>query len=131
MRCVELLGKPIAESRRPLHSHGVYGHPMAGPHQAWHVHQRPGNRHAHGLASAGDRSACWSSQLFRAFPRSAGFPCSASTDVLLVEGGDAAYLCHWLWSARVIEVLALDTAHWFVRSTRSAARHLEQWQFIA
>ena len=32
---VDLLGKPIAECQRPLHSHRAYGHPMAGPGAAW------------------------------------------------------------------------------------------------
>jgi dipeptidase E len=92
---VDLLGKPIAESDALCIPTASYAHPMAGPGRAWSFisGQEPrcpmvelgwksmGVLELTALASIGsDRWEPWVRE----------------TDVLLVNGGDALYLCHWV-----------------------------------
>jgi dipeptidase E len=92
---VELLGKPIAESNALCIPTASYAHPMAGPGRAWKFisgqeSQTPmcelgwkslGVLELTALPSIGDER--WVSWVKEA-------------DVLLVNGGDALYLCHWM-----------------------------------
>ena len=96
---VELLGKPIAESDALCIPTALYGHPMAGPRQAWRCisGQEPGTPTVGlGWKSMGvlELTALPSLDAER------WVPLVRETDVLLVEGGDAAYLCHWMRAVR-------------------------------
>src|ERR1051325_8123589 len=91
---VELLGKPISESSALCIPTAAYGHPMAGPGAAWRF--------------ISGRSPCPMCELgwkslgvleLTALPSIAEelwVPMLQETDVLLVDGGDALYLCHWM-----------------------------------
>ncbi len=92
---VELLGKPIAECDALCIPTALYGHPMAGPRQAWRCisGQEPGTPTVGlGWKSMGvlELTALPSLDAER------WVPLLRETDVLLVEGGDATYLCYWM-----------------------------------
>ena len=101
---VELLGKPIAECDALCIPTAVYGHPMAGPRNAWRF-------------ISGQEPRCpmvglgWKSMgvlELTALPslgEERWVPLVRETDVLLVEGGDAAYLCHWMRASGLADLL--------------------------
>jgi dipeptidase E len=101
---VEMLGKPIAECDALCIPTAVYGHPMAGPRNAWRF-------------ISGQEPQCpmvglgWKSMgvlELTALPslgEERWVPLVRETDVLLVEGGDAAYLCHWMRASGLADLL--------------------------
>jgi len=101
---VELLGKPIAESDALCIPTGLYGHPMAGPRQAW----RCISGQETGTPTVG---LGWNSvgvlelTALPSLGEERWVPLVRETDVLLVEGGDAAYLCHWLRASGLADLL--------------------------
>ena len=109
---VDLLGKPIAECDALCIPTGLYGHPIAGPRQAWRCisGQEPGTPTVGlGWKSMGvlELTALPSLDVER------WVPLVQEADVLLVEGGDAAYLCHWLQASGVADLLpSLDETVW-------------------
>jgi dipeptidase E len=101
---VQLLGKPIAECRALVVPTAQWGHPMCGPASVQGlVAAGPAFRHLSGLgwASLGvleltalptigtERWVSWIRQ----------------ADVLLVDGGDATYLCHWMRESGLADLL--------------------------
>ena len=101
---VELLGKPIPECDALCIPTALYGHPMAGPRQAWRCisGQGPGTPTVGlGWKSMGvlELTALPSLDAER------WVPLVRETDVLLVEGGDAAYLCHWMRASGLADLL--------------------------
>jgi dipeptidase E len=47
-------------------------------------------------------------------------PLVQETDVLLASGGDAVYLCHWMWQSGLADLLpSLDEAVWVGMSAGS------------
>ena len=101
---VELLGKPIAECDALCIPTAVYGHPMAGPRNAWRF-------------ISGQEPQCpmvglgWKSMgvleltALPSLDEERWVPLVRATDVLLVEGGDAAYLCHWMRASGLADLL--------------------------
>lgn len=101
---VELLGKPIAECAALVIPTAAYGHPMAGPRAAWRF-------------ISGQEPRCPMSGLgwmslgvleLTALPsldQERWVPMLRATDVLLVDGGDAAYLCHWMRASGLADLL--------------------------
>jgi dipeptidase E len=100
---VDLLGKPIADSSALCIPTAQYGHPMCGPASAWRfiTGQMPlpmcdlgwkslGVLELTALPSVGDER--W-------------IPWVRDADVLLVAGGDATYLCHWLRQSGLADLL--------------------------
>jgi dipeptidase E len=101
---LDLLGKPIAESNALCIPTASYAHPMAGPGRAWKFisGQEPqtpmcdlgwksvGVLELTALPSIGDER--WVSWVREA-------------DVLLVNGGDALYLCHWMRQSGLADLL--------------------------
>jgi dipeptidase E len=109
---VELLGKPIAESNALCIPTASYGHPMAGPPRAWSF-------------ISGQEPRCPMTELgwksmgvleLTALPSMGAerwVPWVRETDVLLVNGGDALYLCHWMRESGLADLLAsLDETVW-------------------
>ncbi|HEY2778051.1 MAG TPA: Type 1 glutamine amidotransferase-like domain-containing protein [Gaiellaceae bacterium] len=101
---VELIGKPIAESDALCIPTALYGHPYAGPRQAW--------RCISGIETGTPTVGLgWKSMgvlELTALPSlddERWVPLVRETDVLLVEGGDAAYLCHWMRESRLVDLL--------------------------
>jgi dipeptidase E len=92
---VDLLGKPIAESDALCIPTASYAHPMAGPGRAWNF-------------ISGQEPRCPMTELgwksmgvleLTALPsldEDLWVPLVKETAVLLVNGGDALYLCHWM-----------------------------------
>src|SRR5262245_32978907 len=106
---LDLLGKPIAESSALCIPTASYGHPMAGPPRAW-------------AFIAGQEPRCPMCELgwkslgvleLTALPSiddELWVPLVRETDVLLVNGGDALYLCHWMRQSGLADLLpSLDT----------------------
>jgi dipeptidase E len=109
---VEMLGKPIAECDALCIPTAVYGHPMAGPRNAWRF-------------ISGQEPRCpmvglgWKSMgvleltTLPSLPEERWVPLVRETDVFLVDGGDAAYLCHWMRESGLADLLpTLREAVW-------------------
>lgn len=92
---VELLGKPVAQCHALAVPTAQWGHPMCGPRSVrGFVAAEPGWEHLSGLgwASLGVLE-------LTALPTIGAerwLPWVREADVLLVDGGDATYLCHWM-----------------------------------
>jgi len=91
---VDLLGKPIAESSALCIPTASYGHPEGGPGAAW--------RFVAGQASTPLCELGWKSlgvlelTALPSIDEERWVPLVRGTDALLVGGGDATYLCHWM-----------------------------------
>jgi dipeptidase E len=100
---VDLLGKPIADSSALCIPTAQYGHPMCTPASAWRfiAGQSPSPMCDLGWSSVGvleltalpsiaeERWVTWVRE----------------ADVLLVDGGDAMYLCHWMRQSGLTDLL--------------------------
>ncbi len=90
-----LLGKPVSESHALLIPTAQWGQPMCGPDSvARSMAAGPGSQHLAGLA--------WGSfgvlelTALPSIGTDRWVPWVREADVLLVDGGDATYLCHWM-----------------------------------
>jgi dipeptidase E len=108
---VGLLGKPIAECDALCIPTALYGHPQGSPGGAWRF--------------IAGRSGCPMCELgwkslgvleLTALPsigQARWVPWVRDADVLLVEGGDAMYLCHWMRRSGLAALLpSLDRTVW-------------------
>ena len=106
---VDLLGKPIAESSALCIPTASYGHPKAGPPRAWNF-------------ISGQEPQCpmielgWKSMgvleltALPSIDEELWVPLVKETDVLLVNGGDSMYLCHWMRESGLADLLpSLET----------------------
>jgi len=100
---VGLLGKPIAESNALCIPTAGYGHPQGSPAGAW--------RFITGRATTPMGELGWKSMgvlELTALPsvgKERWVPWVRETDVLLVNGGDALYLCHWMRQSGLVDLL--------------------------
>jgi dipeptidase E len=101
---VQLLGKPIAECHALVVPTAQWGHPACGPASVRRLLAAGADsRHFTGLG--------WGSLgvlELTALPTVGAerwVPWVREADVLLVDGGDATYLCHWLRESGVAELL--------------------------
>ncbi|GGN65097.1 peptidase E [Actinoplanes lobatus] len=101
---VELLGKPIAECHALCIPTAQWGHPACGPRSVrGFVAAAPGFEHLSGLgwASVGVLE-------LTALPtigEQRWVPWVREADVLLVDGGDATYLYHWMRESGLADLL--------------------------
>jgi dipeptidase E len=99
---VELLGKPISESSALCIPTASYGHPMGGPGAAW--------RFIAGQASTPMCELGWMSlgvlelSALPSIDEELWIPLVQETDALLVGGGDALYLCHWMRESGLVDL---------------------------
>jgi dipeptidase E len=101
---VELIGKPIAESAALCIPTGLYAHPMAGPRQAWKCIS--GQETGTPTVGLGWKSiGVLELTALPSLDEELWVPLLHETDVLLVEGGDAAYLCHWVRASGLADLL--------------------------
>ena len=101
---VDLLGKPISESSALCIPTGLYGHPMAGPRQAWRCIS--GQETGTPTVGLGWKSVgVLELTAVPSLDEERWVPTVRETDVLLVEGGDAAYLCHWIRASGLADLL--------------------------
>ncbi len=100
---VELLGKPINEADALCIPTATYGHPMCTPASAWRfVAGQPPT----GMCDLGWRSlGLLELTALPSIGAERWVPWVRAADVLLVDGGDAAYLCHWMRESGLADVL--------------------------
>jgi dipeptidase E len=100
---VDLLGKPIAESSALCIPTAGYGHPTGSPGGAW--------RFITGQASTPMCELDWKSlgvlelTALPSIGEERWVPWVREADVLLVNGGDALYLCHWMRQSGLADLL--------------------------
>jgi dipeptidase E len=108
---VELLGKPIADSTALCVPTAGYGHPEATPGAPWRF-----------ISGQSDQPMCelgWKSlgvlelTALPSIDKERWVPWVQETDVLLVNGGDALYLCHWMRQSGLADLLpSLQDTAW-------------------
>ena len=100
---VELLGKPIAECNALCIPTAQWGHPMCGPDSVrrFVVGEAPSLMCGLGWKSVGvlELTALLS------IGEERWVPWVREADVLLVDGGDATFLCHWMRESGLAELL--------------------------
>ena len=101
---VELLGKPIAESSAVCIPTAMYGHPMAGPGvKAW---QFISGTSENPMVELGWKSVgVLELTALPSIDEEHWVPLVRETDVLLVSGGDALYLSHWMRQSGLTDLL--------------------------
>jgi dipeptidase E len=96
---IDLLGKPIEDSSALCIPTAEYGHPWCTPTSAWRF-----------VAGQGDLG--WKSvgllelTALPTIDEERWIPWVREAEVLLVDGGDATYLCHWMRQSGLAELLA-------------------------
>jgi dipeptidase E len=101
---VELLGKPIAASSALCIPTATYGHPMAGPGEAWRFIS--GREPRCPMCELGWRSlGVLELTSLPSIGPERWVPWVQEADVLLVNGGDALYLCHWMRQSGLADLL--------------------------
>lgn len=108
---VELLGKPIDQCHALCIPTALYGHPMGSPQTTWRFISGKGQTHMTDLG--------WQSvgvlelTALPSMDRSRWEKWVRETDALLVDGGDALYLCYWLRESGLADLLSdLDHLVW-------------------
>ena len=101
---VELLGKPIAESSALCIPTASYGHPMSGPGSAWRFVS--GQEPRTPMCELGWKSlGVLELTALPSIGEERWVPWVREADVLLVNGGDALYLCHWMRQSGLADLL--------------------------
>jgi dipeptidase E len=100
---VELLGKPIAECSALCIPTAQWGHPMCGPTSArgFIVGGPPWDMCGMGWKSVGVLELT----ALPSIGEERWVPWVREADVLLVDGGDATYLCHWMRQSGLADLL--------------------------
>ena len=116
---LEMLGRPIEECTAVCIPTAMYGHPHAGPGE--NVWEFVAGRSEQPMVELGWKSV--SLLELTALPSIAEarwVPLVQSADVLLVSGGDALYLCHWMRETGFVDLLAaLEHTVWLGMSAGS------------
>ena len=101
---VDLLGKPIAESSALCIPTAMYGHPMVGPGAgAWRFIT---GRSTEPMCELGWKSlGVLELTALPSIDKERWASWVRETDVLLVNGGDALYLCHWMRQSGLADLL--------------------------
>jgi dipeptidase E len=101
---VDMLGKPIADSTALCIPTAMYGHPWVGPGvKAWEfISGNSGNP----MVDLGWKSVgVLELTALPSISKDRWVPLVRETDILLVAGGDALYLCHWMQQSGLAELL--------------------------
>ena len=109
---VGLLGRPVADCDALCIPTALYGHPWAGPRQAW--------RCISGVETGTPTVGLgWKSMgvleltALPSLDAERWVPLVEAADALLVEGGDAAYLAHWVRASGLADLLpSLERTVW-------------------
>ncbi len=101
---VELLGKPIADADALCIPTASYGHPMAGPGRAWDfISGREPNTP---MCELGWKSmGVLELTALPSLDQDRWISWVRGADVLLVNGGDALYLAHWMKESGLADLL--------------------------
>jgi dipeptidase E len=101
---VDLLGKPIAESRALCIPTASYAQPMAGPIRAWVFIS--GREPRSPMCELGWKSlGVLELTALPSIDRANWVPLVQETDVLLVNGGDPMFLCYWMRQSGLADLL--------------------------
>ena len=101
---VDLLGKPIAESTALCIPTAQYGHPQVGPgSRAWQFIS--GNSELPMVDLGWKSVGVLELTALPSIDDDRWVPLVRETDVLLVAGGDALYLCHWMRASGLADLL--------------------------
>jgi dipeptidase E len=101
---VDLLGKPIAESDALCIPTASYGHAPGGFSGAWRF--TSGREPRCPMTELGWKSmGVLELTALPSIDRDRWVPRVRETDVLLVNGGDALYLCHWMQQSGLADIL--------------------------
>ena len=101
---VELLGKPIAECNALCIPTASYGHPRVSPERAWAFIS--GREPRCPMTELGWKSlGVLELTALPSIDEERWIPWVRETDVLLVNGGDALYLCHWMRESGLADLL--------------------------
>lgn len=98
---VELLGKPIEESRALVIPTAQWGHPMCTPESLWRAVSGKTRLVELGWESVGVLELL----ALPTMRRERWEPWVREADVLLVDGGEAVYLAHWLRESGLADLL--------------------------
>jgi len=101
---VDLLGKPIAESSALCIPTASYGHPQVTPQGAWRFIS--GREPSTPMTELGWKSVgVLELTALPSISAERWIPWVRRTDVLLVNGGDALYLAHWMRQSGLADLL--------------------------
>jgi dipeptidase E len=101
---VDLLGKPIADSSALCIPTAAYGHPMVGPGAgAWRFIS--GNSELPMVGLGWKSVGVLELTALPSIDEERWVPLVRETDVLLADGGDALYLCHWMRQSGLADLL--------------------------
>jgi dipeptidase E len=101
---VDLLGKPIAESSALCIPTASWGHPMGSPGGAWRFVS--GREPRTPMCELGWKSlGVLELTALPSIGEERWVPWVREADVLLVNGGDALYLCHWMRQSGLADLL--------------------------
>ena len=101
---VDLLGKPIADCNALCIPTATYAHPMTDPGHAWRFIS--GQEPRTPMNELGWKSlGVLELTALPSIDRDRWVPWVQETDVLLVGGGDALYLCHWMRQSGLADLL--------------------------
>jgi dipeptidase E len=130
---VDLLGKPIADSSALCIPTAAYGHPMAGPGAAWRFIS--GREPRTPMCELGWKSlGVLELTALPSISEERWVPWVRGADVLLVNGGDTLYLCHWMRQSGLADLLPSLDAVWVGLSagsmvmTPSIGEHFVGWR---
>ena len=102
---VDLLGKPIADSNALCIPTAGYGHPQGSPGGAWRFIS--GQEPRCPMCELGWKSlGVLELTALPSIDEERWVPWVRETDVLLVNGGDALYLCHWMRQSGLADLLS-------------------------
>jgi dipeptidase E len=109
---LDLLGKPITECNALCIPTASYGHLMAGPGSAWKF--IAGQEPRTPMCELGWKSlGVLELTALSSIDKERWVSWVRETDVLLVNGGDALYLCHWMRQSGLADLLpSLDNIVW-------------------
>ena len=108
---VDLVGKPIAESSALCIPTASYRHPMAGPGRAWQFIS--GQEPRTPMCELGWKSlGVLELTALTSIDEERWVSWVREADVLLVNGGDALYLCHWMRQSGLADLLPSLDAVW-------------------
>ena len=116
---LDLLGKPIADSSALCIPTAMYGHPNVGPGAgAWRFIS---GQSAEPMCELGWKSlGVLELTALPSIDEEHWVPKVLETDVLLVSGGDALYLCHWMRESGLVDLLpSLSETVWVGMSAGS------------
>ena len=101
---VDLLGKPIADSNALCIPTATYAHPMAGSGAAWRFIS--GREPRTPMCELGWKSlGVLELTALPSIGEDGWVPTVREADVLLVNGGDPLYLCHWMRQSGLADLL--------------------------